>query len=152
MLQHNQRLIALGGLAPGLAHELNNPAADGRRSVTQLSIHSRVEIFSTRANGQRGITPAQWSYITRLRDNVQNPDPSSASRRTLNIPSSSTDTDTDDPIKQSEIEEEIIKWLGTHGVNNGWKITSDLFTAGITINDLNGDRQNYQFNSIAKRA
>ena len=144
VLQHNQKLIALGGLAAGLAHELNNPAAAASRSVTQLS-ESIQEWRSLvpKLNGQRGITPAQWSYITRLRDNVQNPDPSSASRRTLNIPSSSTststspDTDTDDPIKQSEIEEEIINWLGSHGVNDGWKIASDLITAGITVNDLN---------------
>ena len=144
VLQHNQKLIALGGLAAGLAHELNNPAAAASRSVTQLS-ESIQEWRSLvpKLNGQRGITPAQWSYITRLRDNVQNPDPSSASRRTLNIPSSSTststspDTDTDDPIKQSEIEEEIINWLGSHGVNDGWKIASDLITSGITVNDLN---------------
>ena len=43
---------------------------------------------------------------------------------------------------QSEIEEQIIDWLGSHGVNDGWKIASDLITAGITVNDLNQIAEN----------
>jgi len=135
VLQHNQKLIALGGLAAGLAHELNNPAAAANRSVTQLS-ESIQEWRSLvrKLSGEQGITPSQWSYISGLRDNVQNLDPPSAPRQS---PSASTDTDMDDPITQSEIEEELIDWLGSHGVSDGWKIASDLITAGITINDLN---------------
>lgn len=135
VLQHNQKFIALGGLAAGLAHELNNPAAAANRSVTQLS-ESIQEWRSLvrKLNGEQGITPSQWSYISRFVDNGQNLDPPSAPRHTL---SDSTDTDIDDPITQSEIEEEIIDWLGSHGVGDGWKIASDLLTAGITVNDLN---------------
>lgn len=138
VLQHNQKLIALGGLAAGLAHELNNPAAAANRSVTQLS-ESIQEWRSLvrKLNGKEGITPAQWSYVSKLRDNIRNPDAPSAGRQTFGVSSTSTDTDTDDPIKQSEIEEEIIDWLRSHGISDGWKIASDLITAGITMNDLN---------------
>ena len=79
-------------------------------------------------------------YISRLRDNVRNPEPpSAASRQTLDIASASTSTDIDkdDPIKQSETEEEIIDWLGNHGIGNEWRMASDLVTAGITVKDLN---------------
>ena len=138
VLQHNQKLIALGGLAAGLAHELNNPAAAANRSVTQLSETIREwRSLVRKMNGKEGITPSQWSYVSKLRDNIRNPDPHSVAKQTLSVIAASTDTDTDDPIKQSEIEEEIIDWLGSHGISDGWKIASDLITAGITINDLN---------------
>lgn len=147
VLQHNQKLIALGGLAAGLAHELNNPAAAANRSVTQLS--ESIQDWKSlvlKLNGKRGLTPSQWSYLYRLNDGIRNP-PSSASSQTIanrltsTSTSNSTDTDAradiDDPIKQSEIEDEIIYWLRTHGINDGWKIASDLMSAGINLNDLN---------------
>lgn len=139
VLQHNQKLIALGGLAAGLAHELNNPAAAANRSVTQLSESIQEWRSLVRElNGEQGITPEQWSYISKLRDNVPNLGPSStSSRQTLDIHSTSTSTDIDDPIKQSEIEEELIHWLGNHGISDGWRMASDLVAAGITARDLN---------------
>lgn len=149
VLQHNQKLIALGGLAAGLAHELNNPAAAANRSVTQLS--ESIQDWKSlvlKLNGKRGLTPSQWSYIYRLNDDIQNlRPPSSASSQTFSNASTSNSTsdstyadaraDIDDSIKQSEIEDEIIYWLGTHGINDGWKIASDLMSAGINLNDLN---------------
>ena len=69
MLQHNQKLIALGGLAAGLAHELNNPAAAANRTITQLSdsIHEWRSLVQ-KLNVQHGMTAQQWSYLSELRN------------------------------------------------------------------------------------
>ena len=73
-----------------------------------------------------------------MRDNLRNPDPPSAeSKQTLDIASAYNDIDKDDPIKQIEMEQEIIDWLENHGISNGWRIASDLVTTGITVKDLN---------------
>lgn len=143
VLQHNQKLIALGGLAAGLAHELNNPVAATNRSVTQLS-DSILEWRSLvqELNGDQGITSAQWAYISKLRDNAKNFDPGLASRATADRVSMTYDTTTnitkvDDPVMQSEIEEEIINWLESYAISDGWKLASELMNAGITINELN---------------
>ena len=71
VLQHNQKLISLGGLAAGLAHELNNPGSTASRSVTQLSDSIQEwRSLVQRLNAEEGITSAQWSHISELRDSA----------------------------------------------------------------------------------
>jgi signal transduction histidine kinase len=143
-LQQNQKLIALGGLAAGLAHELNNPAAAANRTVTQLSDSIQEwRSLVQKLNVQHGMTSKLWSYISELRKDTLASDLNSTSRySSLNENSSSSSTatrnpETIDPIAQAEQEDQIIDWLKSHGINYGWNLASDLVNAGITINKLN---------------
>ncbi|HEU4445710.1 MAG TPA: ATP-binding protein [Nitrososphaeraceae archaeon] len=142
VLQQNQKLIALGGLAAGLAHELNNPAAAANRTITQLSDSIQEwRSLVQKLNVQHGMTAQQWSYFSELRND------------TLKFDSNSTTSDlsTNDPMTQGEEEDRIIDWLESHGVNDGWKLASDLVNAGITIDKLNDIAHNItSFQSLTR--
>jgi signal transduction histidine kinase len=141
MLQQNQKLIALGGLAAGLAHELNNPAAAANRTVTQLSDSIQEwRSLVQKLNVQHGMTAQQWSYISELRKDTLMLDLNPTSRYSSSLDENSSSTsnlETNDSIAQADQEDKIIDWLKSHGVNDGWNIASDLVNAGITIDRLN---------------
>lgn len=118
VLLEQSKLNALSTLSAGLAHELNNPAAAVSRGAKRLEETLQVLPSLALKLHQQQLTRVQLNFLADL------PHQAAAWTRTASCL---------DSLARSDREEQVIDWLETHGISEGWQLAPSLVEAGLDL-------------------
>jgi len=119
--QQHAKLISLGTMAAGLAHELNNPAAAINRAAAEARQTFRASSERAAKLGALSLDAAQRSFVAGLPDEVAGVTPPAL-----------------DSLGRSDLEDEVALWLEDRGVGEAWDVSPTLVVAGLDTVWLDG--------------
>ena len=123
-----EKMAALGTLAAGLMHELNNPGAAARRAASQLRENlMRLHELSGRFSRVQMSAP-QKECLLALQDQALK------GKLQQNLSS----------IEQSDAEEELSTWLESADVADAWRLAPTLAGIGLNAPELECARHEFE--------
>lgn len=119
MQVQNEKLMALGKLSAGLAHELNNPSSAMVRSASELALQLRR-------------APESFKKLLKVQLNENEIDGIQALL--------TSKLDTPPPVlslmERNRLEEDLADWLEAHGESNGFEYAEHLVEFGFSQMDM----------------
>ncbi len=107
--RQRESIVALGKLAAGLAHEINNPASASLRALESLRSTSSYMLQSLVGLAQHGVDTEQFLELDRVRVELQKRAPAGGNA-----------------LEVADREEFIGEWLEERGVEFGWQMAPIL--------------------------
>lgn len=125
-LRQSEKMMALGKLSAGLAHELNNPAAAVVRGALTLKKHLQLQPESFKKVMAIRMEPADVDVVRNKMFEILE---QHKTQPALTL------------MQRSEKEDELNEWLENNNVENATELAENLTEFGFTITDLDDFKQ-----------